>query len=334
VGFQGCGGSKDGKDGKKEEHEDDVPKPAAKPEEEKPAVKPEEGKPAAKPEAEPEAKPAAKPEAASAAEREPWLSDDLESMMNDYFTRYDLDGSGTINSNDELKQLCTNLVVKLELDMDVQTIDKKVNGAGDMEKLCWNFQTFKKWFVSKEEFAASPFWIANDCSDSDDAPENEMAGFMKTGTYKVTMKSDGHDDVVFEFKLRYKDADKEEDEKDLLSRTYCDEALGSRVMTEDEKKSVNKEHRDKKVPYGLHTVSGKVNNKEKTIHFEKSYDVDRDTSTKEPHFVFSGKQGENHTKAAGTWKDTETDPAAQKIRDILKVGTSGTFTIVKNKKED
>merc|ERR1712166_1640122 len=148
----GCGGSKDGKDGKEEEGG----KPEAKPEESKPVAKSEEGKPAAKPE---EGKPAAK-QAAPAAEREAWMSEDLENMMNDYFTRYDLDGSGTINSNDELKQLCTNLVVKLELDMDVQTIDKKVNGAGNMEELCWDFQTFKKWFVSKEQFCASPFWVA------------------------------------------------------------------------------------------------------------------------------------------------------------------------------
>lgn len=327
----GCGGSKDGK---KDEHEEGG-KPAAKPEESKPAAKSEEDKPAAKPE-QPAKQEAAKPAAAApAAEREAWLSEDLENMMNDYFTRYDLDGSGTINSNDELKQLCTNLVVKLELDMDVQTIDKKVNGAGNMEELCWDFQTFKRWFVSKEQFSASPFWVANDCSDSDDPAGNDLAGFMRQGTYKCTMKSEGKDgECVFEFKLRYKDEEKEEDEKELLSRTYCDEALGSRAMTDEEKKSVNPEHHDKEVPFGLHTVSGKVNNKEHTIQFTKSYDVDRDDTTKEPLFVFSGKKGASHTTIEGTWKDEETDAAAQAIRDKLKVGTSGTFTLVKNPKLD
>merc|ERR1712086_796793 len=71
--------------------------------------------------------------------------------MHDYFIRCDLDGSGTYNSNDELKQLCTNMVVKLELDMDVQTIDKKVSSAGNMEDPRagnWDFQTVQKWFVS------------------------------------------------------------------------------------------------------------------------------------------------------------------------------------------
>ena len=76
-------------------------------------------------------------------------------MLNDYFIRYDLDGSGTISSNDEIKQLCTNLAVKLDLDMDVQTVDKKVNGAGNVKQLCWDFQTFKRWFVSKEQFSVS-----------------------------------------------------------------------------------------------------------------------------------------------------------------------------------
>jgi len=74
--------------------------------------------------------------------------DDLNNLMNDYLTRYDLDGSGTFNSNDELKEFCTNIVVRLELDMDVQTIDKKLSSAGNMEELCWDFQTVKKWFVS------------------------------------------------------------------------------------------------------------------------------------------------------------------------------------------
>merc|ERR1712139_525301 len=78
----------------------------------------------------------------------PWVSEELRSMMHDYFTRYDLDGSGTINSSEELKQLCTNLVVKLELDMDVKTIDKFVGQAGDMEKECWTFDQFKDWFIA------------------------------------------------------------------------------------------------------------------------------------------------------------------------------------------
>merc|ERR1711939_437865 len=59
-----------------------------------------------------------------------WMSNDLKTLMHDYFNRYDLDGSQTINSSEELKQLCTNLVVKLDLPMDVSDIDEKVASAG------------------------------------------------------------------------------------------------------------------------------------------------------------------------------------------------------------
>merc|ERR1711967_69069 len=327
----GCSGSKDPKEGSKE----GAAKPEAAPAKPEPA-KDVPSKPSSepsKPSPEP-SKPAPAAPAQDEPQQDPWMNEDLNSMMNDYFTRYDLDGSGTINSNDELKQLCTNLVVKLELDMDVATIDQKVNGAGNMEELCWDFETFKRWFVSKEQFAASPFWMANDVSDSDELPESEMAGCFRQGTYKLTMKTDGMDDVVFDFKLRYR-TEQEEDKKELLPRVYNDEVLGYREMNEAEKAKCNPNAKAAKVPCGLHTVTGSVDNKAKKIHIEKSYDVDRDASTKEPHFVFDGSmKGDEHTTIEGEWKDIEEDPAAAAIRGVLKVGTSGTFTLVKNKKED
>merc|ERR1712072_617774 len=96
-----------------------------------------------------------------------WVSPELEGMMNDYFTRYDLDGSNTINSTDELKQLCTNLVVKLELDMDVQTIDKYVTSAGNLDgDKAWNFEQFKDWYLAT--FKPLECWQPNDCSSSDE----------------------------------------------------------------------------------------------------------------------------------------------------------------------
>merc|ERR1711865_135060 len=260
----GCGGSKDGK---KEELAEGG-KPEAKPEESKPAAKPEEGKPAAKPE---EGKPAAKQEAAkpaaAGAEREPWMSEDLENMMNDYFTRYDLDGSGTINSNDELKQLCTNLVVKLELDMDVSTIDEKVHGAGDMSKLEWTFETFK------EQFAANHSWIPDDISDSDDerpAGENNKA-YLKQGTYQLTMSGEGMEDTTWKFKVRYTNDQGESDPHEIKKRLQNDHALGF-------------DDTPAKKPLGLHHIVAHVQNSDKSIHITKSYDVDYDQSTKEPRF--------------------------------------------------
>jgi len=76
----------------------------------------------------------------------------------------DLDGSQTINSSEELKQLCTNLVVKLDLPMDVQQIDKIVHDAGAFEdddvpagepkpakgsRHEWTLEEFVMWFVKK-----------------------------------------------------------------------------------------------------------------------------------------------------------------------------------------
>merc|ERR1712072_1288083 len=110
-----------------------------------------------------------------------WVSPELEGMMNDYFTRYDLDGSGTINSTEELKQLCTNLVVKLELDMDVATIDKFVGEAGDMTQKNWKFDEFKDWYLDK--FQPLRCWMPNDCSSSDEeSPEK----FVRGGTYDLS----------------------------------------------------------------------------------------------------------------------------------------------------
>merc|ERR1712100_153706 len=82
-----------------------------------------------------------------------FVSKDLQELMQDYFNRYDLDGSSTINSSEELKQLCTNLVVKLDLPLDVADIDRIVHSAGAFEgddkpddRNEWYFDDFIKWF--------------------------------------------------------------------------------------------------------------------------------------------------------------------------------------------
>ena len=49
--------------------------------------------------------------------RRAWIPGDLDGVMQNYFTRLDFDGTGTCNSNDRLKRLCTNLIVKLDLDI-------------------------------------------------------------------------------------------------------------------------------------------------------------------------------------------------------------------------
>lgn len=67
-------------------------------------------------------------------------------IIQQYFKRYDLDESGTINSSEELQQLCTNLSVRMELPFSVSDIDNKVSTAGDMDVNNWDIDEFIKWF--------------------------------------------------------------------------------------------------------------------------------------------------------------------------------------------
>ena len=46
-----------------------------------------------------------------------------ESMVSDFFERYDLDHSGTMNSKEELRQLATNLIVKCAIRMKVYRVE-------------------------------------------------------------------------------------------------------------------------------------------------------------------------------------------------------------------
>jgi hypothetical protein len=243
-----------------------------------------------------------------------WLSDELAQMMLDYFTRYDLDGSGTINSNDELKQLCTNLVVKLELDMDVKTIDTHVQEAGDMTTKNWKFDEFQKWFV--ETFKPLPSWQPNDVSSSD---EDANGGVPRSGTYDLVMN--GLEPVAF--KLRYESGDTSK----LFKRVSNDDNLGYKKGGKLGKEDV---------PAGLHTITGTFDHGAKTCKFTKSYDVDYDASTKEPVFEFEGKI-DSCTEISGTWKNTE-DASIESVKDILTKlkleAGSGSFTLKKRPKTD
>merc|ERR1712178_64047 len=72
---------------------------------------------------------------------------DLEKQIQRLFLRYDLDGSGTINSFDELEQLCCNLGYRLELDLNPTRIDAiiaEVKAASP--SIEWDETHFSKWF--------------------------------------------------------------------------------------------------------------------------------------------------------------------------------------------
>jgi hypothetical protein len=80
------------------------------------------------------------------------LITELEGCKQQMFDRYDIDRSGTLNSAKELRQLCTNLCIKLRLVVKVDTIEEWCQSAGDMDTQEWSLDQFVEWF--KEVFIA------------------------------------------------------------------------------------------------------------------------------------------------------------------------------------
>jgi hypothetical protein len=74
------------------------------------------------------------------------LSSELAECKQTMFDRYDIDRSGTLNSAKELRQLCTNLCIKLQLTIKVETIEEWCQDAGEMEQNCWKVDEFETWF--------------------------------------------------------------------------------------------------------------------------------------------------------------------------------------------
>jgi len=76
---------------------------------------------------------------------------DLDIQIERLFLRYDLDGSGTINSWEELEQLCYNLGFRLKLDLNPVQLDEIVNVVkANHDEIDWDLSTFSVWF--KQEF--------------------------------------------------------------------------------------------------------------------------------------------------------------------------------------
>jgi len=69
--------------------------------------------------------------------------------MHEKFDRYDLDSSGTINTEEELLQLMTNLYFTLSSKgiavITPEVISERVKAAGDMEKNNWKFGSWGVW---------------------------------------------------------------------------------------------------------------------------------------------------------------------------------------------
>ena len=79
---------------------------------------------------------------------------DIE-LMQRYFDRYDLDESGTINNLEELTQLCTNLIVKLSLDVSLERVEQLISKIEDLALHPWDFDQFRMWFLTNLDTCSS-----------------------------------------------------------------------------------------------------------------------------------------------------------------------------------
>lgn len=112
-------------------------------------------------------------------------TDALDQLIIEFFHRYDLDESGTINSNEELRQLSTNLSFKLRLTLRGDEIDSIVKAAGELD--CdneWQVEDFGEWF--KVTFLGAQ-------TGSDDSLQGDMAmtiGLIQNANMNQDIMSD------------------------------------------------------------------------------------------------------------------------------------------------
>ena len=240
-----------------------------------------------------------------------------------------------------MKQLCTNLVVKLDLPMDVADIDRVVGSAGAFEDDAveggakpekgtrneWNLETFVTWFVAKDRFAVDANWQVGDQSDEDEDPTPEKPflqgtyiGTIEGGGKKYTIKNKvgGHMNKAgqlegytvettndFMFKIRT-----ESDGTTLKPRPGCDAV-------------------------GYYQTSGSIDGTKITMVME--YDIDGDATTKEPKLELEGEWGGEEDKwtIKGTWKNANADEAADQMSWIGLEGVQeGTFELKKRIRDD
>lgn len=272
-----------------------------------------------------------------------FLSESLEQLMQDYFNRYDLDGSQSINSSEELKQLCTNLVVKLDLPMDVGQIDAVVNKAGRFvddnpkaengEGNNWDLTQFKNWFCAAGHFDVDRNWMAGDQSDEDEEP-SDAKPFLE-GTYIGTLEGGGK-----KYTIKRRIGGKINAKTKKLENYHTEEChefmFKIRRDTNDPTKLLDRVGCD---AIGYHKTNGSIDGTK--IVMVVAYDIDNDADTKEPRIELTGEWGgpgdEDKWKIKGTWKNTEAeheDAAKQMDKLGLEGVQEGTFELTKRIRDD
>jgi len=314
------------------------------PSKDKPEAKGEESAPAEKPIAAAPAKAtaAAAPAAASAARKDgshDFLSEDLKALMSDYFNRYDLDGSKTINSSEELKQLCTNLVVKLDLDMDVSDIDKVVGGAGafaddqnspDGEGNNWSLQEFTSWFCAKGHFDVNRSWQAGDMSDEEEEPSDDKP--FLTGTYIGKLEGGGKKYQ----QTKHVGGKIDAKTKELVGFEIKDTDEFTFVIRPDPDKEGSLMERPGCDSCGMFNTSGSIDGKAITMIIEY-FDLDNDSSTPEPKLVLKGEWcgAEDKYTIKGTWSNENAEKAGEQMKYLGLEGVQdGTFELTKRIRDE
>jgi len=132
--------------------------------------------------------------------------------INRYFDRYDLDGSGSINSAEELLMLSTNLVVSLGLDIEVDMISDRVEDLTskvNLEEHPLLLDGFAFWLFTNFDF--SPHHAPESCG----VPS--MGGMIDPPTPHSPSKSFVGTDVVLSMNYEKGKVVVDEDELDKMA---------------------------------------------------------------------------------------------------------------------
>merc|ERR1712086_662161 len=140
-------------------------------------------------------------------------------MIRAFFNRYDLDLSGTMNSNNELKQLTVNLIVNLQLEATVELIEEAVSGSGDMSTLNWNIDQFKDWFYKTFGFSAELETLQETMLECDDA--------AKTAEYEKELSTIEANQTLLANKVR------EFNKMEAENKAKADAALEKKKLAEE-----------------------------------------------------------------------------------------------------
>jgi len=82
-------------------------------------------------------------------ESQPWLlpHPDLEATLAKLFDRYDLDDSGTVNSNEERAQLTYNVIINMNLNISNEIVQDALTVAPPLsDNYEWNLEQYCAWF--------------------------------------------------------------------------------------------------------------------------------------------------------------------------------------------